>query len=165
MARTPVTFRDFVVLREHMNFPPLSERQIAPAEFLFGDDPKKIFDTGNTIAVLAHGKGAGKDTVAALLLSYATHVLLCMRSPQKFFGLPEGEPIDLLNVAISADQASNVFFEKFKQRLLHWQWLRDKYPVKLSGSFLGQTKLDDILHTVVITKNAALFPKNIRAVS
>lgn len=164
-AEDPISFRDFVISKEHMNFPPLSERQYSPSDFMFGNDPKKIFDNGNTTAILAYGKGAGKDTITSLLMSYVVYVLLCMRSPQKFFNLPEGEPIDLLNVAVNAQQASGVFFEKFKQRLIRWQWLRDKYPVKFSGSFLGQARIDDILNTVTITQNAAIFPNNIRAIS
>jgi hypothetical protein len=70
-----------------------------------------------------------------------------------------------MNVAINAEQASGVFFEKFKQRIIRWQWLRDKYPVKFSGAFLNQAKIEDILNTVTITQNAAIFPKNIRAIS
>lgn len=161
----PISFRDFVISKNHMNFVPLSERQYAPSDFLFGNDPKKIFDNGNTTAILAYGKGAGKDTITSLLMCYAVYVLLCLRSPQKFLNLPEGEAIDLLNVAVNAQQASGVFFEKFKQRLIRWQWLRDKYPVKFSGSFLGQARIDDILNTVTITQNAAIFPNNIRAIS
>lgn len=161
----PITFREFVTGKAFMAFPKLSERQYAPSDFMFGNDPKKIFDNGNTTAILAYGKGAGKDTITSLLMCYVVYVLLCMRSPQKFFNLPEGEPIDLLNVAVNAQQASGVFFEKFKQRLIRWQWLRDKYPVKFSGSFLGQARIDDILNTVTITQNAAIFPNNIRAIS
>ena len=117
---------------------------------------------------LAHGlynHNSGKDTITSLLMCYTVYVLLCLRSPQKFLNLPEGEAIDLLNVAVNAQQASGVFFEKFKQRLIRWQWLRDKYPVKFSGSFLGQARIDDILNTVTITQNAAIFPNNIRAIS
>ena len=296
----PVTFREFVTSDEHMAFPPLSEKQEAPFDFMFGKDPKKIFDNGNTTSILCWGKGccsgeteledalthkrytieelyknqknifvnsydeesqevkiakasipwitgkgaiyevktvtnkiinvykyhkfltpkgwkrlsdlkvndkilndallferiqsitylrddnyydlevdkyhnylahglfnhnSGKDTITALLMCYVIYVLLCLRSPQKFLNLPEGEAIDLLNVAVNAQQASGVFFEKFKQRLIRWQWLRDKYPVKFSGSFLGQARIEDILNTVTITQNAAVFPNNIRAIS
>lgn len=161
----PVTFREFVVSKEHMAFPKLSDRQYSPSDFMFGTNPKQIFDNGNSTCILVFGKGAGKDTITSLLMCYVVYVLLCLRSPQKFLGLPEGEPIDLLNVAVNAQQASGVFFEKFKQRLIRWQWLRDKYPVKFSGSFLGQARIEDVLNTVTITQNAAIFPNNIRAIS
>lgn len=161
----PVSFRVFVESDEHMNFPPLSERQYEVADFMLGGDVEQIFDNKNTLAVLLYGKGAGKDTISCLIILYIVHWLLCLRSPQKFFGLPEGEAIDLLNVAASADQASTVFFDKLRQRVIRWKWLKDRWPFKVSGVFLGQIKPEDFLNTVVITKNGVLFPKNIRAFS
>lgn len=161
----PVTFKSFVENAEHMGFPPLSPRQYAVAEFMFGDDPKKIFDNSNTLAALVWGKGSGKDQISALMMCYIVYVLLCMESPQKFFGLPEGEAIDLLNVAVNAEQANSIFFEKLRQRILRWQWLRGKYPIKMSGIFLGQVKVEDFMNCVVVTKNGIMFPKMIRAFS
>ena len=164
-TENPVSFHMFVESPDHMNLPPLSERQYAVADFMFGDDSKKIFDNKNTLAVLVLGKGSGKDYMAALMLCYIVYVLLCMASPQKFFGFPEGEPIDLLNVAVNAEQANSIFFEKLRQRVLRWQWLRDKYPIKMSGIFLGQLKAEDFFNYVVVTKNGIMFPKMIRAFS
>jgi intein/homing endonuclease len=88
-----------------------------------------------------------------------------MVSPQTFFGLPEGEALDILNVAANADQANTVFFDKLRQRVVRWKWLRDHYTVKISGIFLGQIKPEDFMNTIVVTKNGVLFPKNIRAFS
>jgi hypothetical protein len=161
----PVTFRIFAESPEHMGIPALSERQFEVADFLLGNDPEKIFDNGNTIAVLCFGKGSGKDLLSALILLYVVHVLLCMTSPQKFFGMLEGEAIDMLNVAVNADQASSVFFDKFIQRVKRWKWLRDRYSLKISGIFLGQAKPEELLNSVVITKNGVLFPNNLRAFS
>ena len=52
-----LTFKDFVSSPEHMNFPMISERQLAVAEYMFGDDPKKMFDNGRHTCVLVWGKG------------------------------------------------------------------------------------------------------------
>ena len=161
----PVTFRTFVEDVSYMAFPKLSERQYAVADFMMGTDAKKIFDNSNTLAALAWGKGSGKDQISVLMLCYVVYVLLCMESPQKFFGLPEGEPIDLLNVAVNAEQANSIFFEKLRQRILRWKWLRDKYPIKMSGIFLSQVKVEDFMDCVVVTKNGIMFPKTIRAFS
>lgn len=164
----PVTFRQFVEGKDHMNVEPLSDRQYMPAEFLLGSDPTKIFDNGNTTAVCEWGKGSGKDHIASLVILYIVYVLLCMKSPQKFLKLNEGEWIDLLNVAISGEQASGIFFEKFRQRILRWTWLKDKYSVKLSGVYLGQIKkqaIDEKDNIVTLTRDAVLFPKLIRAIS
>jgi intein/homing endonuclease len=52
-----LSFKDFASSPEHMNFPIISERQLAVAEFMFGDDPKKMFDNERHTCILAWGKG------------------------------------------------------------------------------------------------------------
>ncbi len=53
----PVTFKEFIASSEHMNFPPYSQRQLDVFDFMFGDEPKKIFENEHSLAVLAWGKG------------------------------------------------------------------------------------------------------------
>lgn len=105
---------------------------------------------------------SGKDTLCALILCYICYVLLCMRSPQKYFSMPEGEYIDAVNVAPSEKKASTIFFEKLRQRLLRWRWLKKKYPVRSSGAFISQMKPDPGDPYVTITKDGVIFPKLIR---
>ena len=109
---------------------------------------------------------SGKDMISSLMMCYVVYVLLCMKSPQQFFQLPTGEPLDLVNIAKNAEQASSVYFEKLKQRVLHWVWLKSKYTIKMSGIYLGQIKEGEFVESsVVITKNGILFPNAIRAFS
>ena len=56
----PVTFKEFIASPEHMNFPPYSQRQLDVFDFMFGDEPKKIFENEHSLAVLAWGKGGFK---------------------------------------------------------------------------------------------------------
>ena len=53
----PITFKEFLYSSEHMNFPPYSERQMDVMDFMFGDDPKKIFENEHSLAILIFGKG------------------------------------------------------------------------------------------------------------
>jgi len=301
----PLPFKEFVESEDHMNFPPLSERQLMVADFMLGKDLSKVFDNGNYLAVLCYGKGcisgdtklydaeskkvytvkeltnkqksihtwsvnkdgtvvikptgipfkkgrtelfqvcfndgseitiskehklltldgwkplvnlrvndlvgapqqletgskinfikitniksvgvqdfydlevmdthnyfaggvfnhnSGKDSISALILLYVVYILLCMQSPQLYLNFPEGEPIDCLNVARSSTQAMQVFFEKLKQRVTHWKWLRSKYPIKKSGVYLTQFKSKKT-KAVIITRNGIVFPKNVRIFS
>lgn len=163
---TPVDFKTFVESADHMNFPPLSERQLDVARYMLGQDPTATFDNDNTLAVLCWGKGAGKDSLACLMILYIVYFCLCLKDPQKYFNLPSGEPIDLLNVAYSADQAQQVFFEKFRQRVLRWAWLKRKYTIKMSGVYLKQMKDEDLTQdVVVIIRDGIIFPHIIRAFS
>lgn len=161
----PVPFREFVESKNHMDFMPLSERQLAIVDFMLGDDPDKMFTNGNNLAVLVFGKGSGKDALCVLILCYLVYVLICMRSPQAYFSFPEGEYIDCVNVAPSGDKASTVFFEKLRQRLLRWRWLKDKYPIRASGAFISQMKPELGDPYVTLTKDGIIFPKLIRLLS
>jgi len=161
----PVGIREFVESKSHMDFPPLSERQYQVFEFMIGDDPQVAFSNGNSLAVLAWGKGSGKDTLCVLILLYVCYLCLCMKSPQAYFKQPEGECLDCVNIAPSGAKANEVFFEKLRQRILRWRWLADKYPIRNSGAFISQIKPDAGEAYVTITKDGILFPKLIRLLS
>lgn len=70
------------------------------------------------------GKGSGKDFLASGILAYVAYLLCCMNDPHKHFGFGQDEPIDLVNVAINAYQANNVFFKKLKARLNNCPWFK-----------------------------------------
>jgi hypothetical protein len=161
----PVGFREFVESKNHMDFPPLSERQYMVFDFMIGDDPQTAFSNGNSLAVLAWGKGSGKDTLCVLILCYVCYLCLCMKSPQFYFKQPEGEYLDCVNVAPSGAKANEVFFEKLRQRVLRWRWLKDKYPIRNSGAFISQIKPNPGEAFVMITKDGIIFPKLIRLMS
>jgi hypothetical protein len=58
--------------------------------------------------------------------------LLCLKDPATYYGKPPGDSIDILNVAINAQQASNVFFKGFKTRIDRSPWFVGKYEAKAS---------------------------------
>jgi len=161
----PVPFNTFCLSEEHMNFPPLSDRQLAAIKFLLGDNINDIFANENTTAVLEVGKGSGKDTIAALVLLYIIYWCLCLKDPQSFFNLPNGESIDLINIARASSQATNVFYEKVRQRLLRWKWLNNKYRSIVSGIPLRPTEKIILENEVHINLGATAFPKGLRLFS
>jgi hypothetical protein len=162
----PVSFREFITSFDHMDFPSYSERQYQVVDFTLGNDPTAIFDNENSTAILEWGKGSGKDTIACHVIQYGVYVLLCMRRPQhKFPGITVRDTIDLVNVAYSADQALNVFFDKLKNNVLHWPWLKKKYPIRMSGKFVEPSDDWQFENVVTINKNSIFFPKRIRAFS
>ena len=163
-----LTFRDFCASSEHMDFPPLSPRQIMVADYMFGDEPKKMFHNSRNIAALCWGKGAGKDTISVLMTCYIVYVLLCMKNPQQFLGLANHDSIDLINVAAAKEQAQQVFFQNIKTRVTHWAWLRGQWDIQISGRFFSSSQKEDLQEAenkVTITSDAIIFPNNIRAFS
>jgi hypothetical protein len=162
----PVTFRNFITAKDHMNFPSYSERQYQVADFMLGTNPKKIFENANTLAVLEWGKGSGKDTISCHIILYVIHVLMCMRKPQDYFpGIGPTDTIDCINVAYSAAQATAVFFDKMKNNCLTWPWLKKNYPIKLSGKVVDPTEDMSYKNMVTINQNSIFFPKRVRAFS
>lgn len=168
-AEIPIPFEQFVKDPEHMGFPPLSPMQLESVRAVLGDDPIKVFEEPpHHVLVALVGKGGGKDSLAALINSYMVYALLCLKSPQEYLhhGI-KGEPIDILNIAISETQAKNVYFEKFKQRIINWRWLKSKkWKITHTKKDLNPVEWDAAsTGRVVVTGNAMVFPGNIRAFS
>jgi hypothetical protein len=157
----PLTIKDFVFSPSHMDFRTLSDRQLRLMEYMCGNDVTKVFDNGRNFAVVCWGKGSGKDTVISMLFCYFVYWLLCLESPAAAFGLHQSDTIDIVNVAASREQATQVFFEMLKKRIMHWPWLCNRYKVAVSSVTPPMSKSD----TVSIQKNLVVFPKGVRLFS
>jgi len=164
----PVSLKEFVESEVYCNLPPLTPIQYKAAMEVLGDDPKKMFDrkesTGVNIAVLLWGKGSGKDYITSILQLYCIHVILCLAEPQEYFDQAPGEPLDVINVAYSANQARNVYFTKFLARLKRCVWFRRRFDLIQSGRLLEKRKADS-WGEVHISTTAVTFPNNVRAIS
>ena len=60
-------------------------------------------------------------------MAYVVYLLLCLKQPSKYYGNPADEPVDLINVAVNADQARTVFFNRFKTRIEGSPWFVGKF--------------------------------------
>ena len=80
--------------------------------------------------ILQLGKGSGKDFISTVACAYVVYKLLCLKDPATYFGKPAGDAIDLINVAINAQQAKNVFFKGFKTKIEKSPWFAGKYNAK-----------------------------------
>jgi hypothetical protein len=140
----PVDARTFVEGEEYLGQPPLSDIQYDIVEAmsqiyrkedlinLLGEEKGTQYYnkyTKNEI-ILQLGKGSGKDFTSTVACSYIVYKLLCLKDPAKYFGKPSGDAIDLINVAINAQQAKNVFFKGFKSKIERSPWFIGKYYAK-----------------------------------
>jgi hypothetical protein len=80
--------------------------------------------------ILQLGKGSGKDHTSTIGCAYLVYKLLCLKDPARYFGKPPGDAIDIINVAINAQQAKNVFFKNFKQKIGRSLWFAGKFDAK-----------------------------------
>ena len=124
----PVDAKTFVESPEYLGQPKLSDIQYdiveAMSQIYRKEDLIEIMGeaegsayfskyTKNEI-ILQLGKGSGKDFVSTVACAYVVYKLLCLKEPASYYGKPAGDAIDIINVAINAQQAKNVFFKGFK---------------------------------------------------
>lgn len=141
----PVTIEEFVTGENYLNLPdtPLSEyqyqlvkasSQIYKRETLhnlygFEEGEKRWSQTCNEV-IFQLGKGSGKDFTSTIACAYIVYLLLCLKDPARYYGKPPGDTIDILNIAINATQANNVFFKGFRNRIERSPWFMGKHEIK-----------------------------------
>jgi hypothetical protein len=139
----PVDAKTFVESPDYLGQPPLSIVQYEIVEAMsqiyrkedlleiMGDAGEAYFKkyTKNEI-ILQLGKGSGKDFVSTVACAYVVYKLLCLKDPAVYYGKPAGDAIDIINVAINAQQAKNVFFKGFKNKIEKSPWFAGKYNAK-----------------------------------
>lgn len=142
----PVEIEEFVTSEDFLSLPPLSDVQyeiiragsqiyrLETLIALYGYEKavKRFAQTCNEI-VLQLGKGSGKDYTSTIVCAYIVYLLLCLRDPAKYYGKPSGDTIDILNIAVNAEQARTVFFVNFKKRITGCSWFDGKYEATQNG--------------------------------
>jgi hypothetical protein len=143
-AEIPVDAKTFVEGEDYLGQPPLSQVQYDIVEAmsqiyklddlidLMGEEEGRRYYkkyTKNEI-ILQLGKGSGKDFTSTVACSYIVYKLLCLKEPARYFGKPSGDAIDIINVAINAQQAKNVFFKGFKSKIERSPWFSGKFNAK-----------------------------------
>ena len=132
----PVPLGVFVKDRRYLANPPLSEIQYEAVrhiervyvpqtyDVLTQSADKAIRDYWaepipmKNLITLQWGKGSGKDHICRISALRVAYLLLCLRSPLGYFGLPEQDSIHVLNVASSSKQASRAFFQPMRRAVM-----------------------------------------------
>jgi hypothetical protein len=140
----PVDVKTFVESPEYLGQPSLSEIQYniveAMSQIYYKKDLEDLMGTNLGSAyydkytkneiILQLGKGSGKDFTSTVGCAYLVYKLLCLKDPSRYFGKPSGDAIDIINVAINAQQAKNVFFKGFKTKIESSPWFAGKFYAK-----------------------------------
>jgi hypothetical protein len=149
----PVDAKTFVESPNFLGQPPLSDIQydiveamsqiyrLQEVQVMFGkEDGARYFKkfTKNEI-ILQLGKGSGKDFTSTVAVAYMVYKLLCLKDPATYYGKPSGDAIDIINVAINAQQAKNVFFKGFKTKIEKSPWFAGKYYPKADSIEFDKT--------------------------
>jgi hypothetical protein len=132
LVEEPVPIEVFVQDKRYLGLPPLSSIQleiIRHSTQIYkkhtlqnimgeqaGEDWYNNYTDNEVICML--GKGSGKDHCARISIAYISYLLHCLNDPITYYGKAKGVYIDLLNLAVNAQQAQRVFFEPLKNLLL-----------------------------------------------
>jgi hypothetical protein len=146
-AEMPVDAKTFVEGEDYLGQPPLSQIQYDIVEAM-----SQIYKKQDLISIMGEkegaeyykkytknevilqlGKGSGKDFTSTVACSYIVYKLLCLKDPARYYGKPSGDAIDIINVAINAQQAKNVFFKGFKSKIERSPWFQGKYFSKMDS--------------------------------
>ncbi len=141
----PVDIEEFVTGEQYLNLPttPLSEYQYQLIKassqiykrttlhnlYGFEEGERRWAQTKNEV-IFQLGKGSGKDFTSTIACAYICYLLLCLKDPAEYYGKPPGDTIDIINVAINAAQANNVFFKGFANRIKRSPWFMGRYTEK-----------------------------------
>ena len=142
----PVEIEEFVTSKEFLGLPPLSENQYTMIKAstqvykletliqLHGEEEgRKIHKQTCTEVIFQLGKGSGKDYVSTIACAFIVYRLLCLKDPARYFGKPTDDAIDIINIAINAEQAKKVFFGGFLKRIKNCPWFTGKYDDKVAS--------------------------------
>jgi hypothetical protein len=140
----PVDAKTFVESPDFLGQPPLSEIQYdiveAMSQIFRKEELEVIFGSAEGLRyhkkytkneiILQLGKGSGKDFTSTVAVAYIVYKLLCLKDPARYYGKPSGDAIDIINVAINAQQAKNVFFKGFKTKIEKSPWFAGRFYAK-----------------------------------
>ena len=143
----PVDVHTFVTDPKFLGQPELSTYQYDLVECMSQiyklDDLKRFMDADKAVQhfnkytkneiIQQLGKGSGKDHTSTIGTAYTVYKLMCLKDPARYYGKPPGDSIDIINIAINAQQAKNVFFDNFIKKIHQCQWFAGKYEDKVSS--------------------------------
>lgn len=148
----PVPLDVFMGDARYLKMRPLSEVQFAAvqhAERVFFSSTYELLSRSADPAIASYwaqpvrmvnfitlqwGKGGGKDLTCRVMSMRVAYLMLCLPSPQDYYGVAgEGEMIHLLNVASSAQQANQAFFGPMRRTIMRKGCWLGEYANPLHG--------------------------------
>lgn len=139
LAEEPVPISTFVQDRKYLGLPELSDIQTEIIRYstqvlkpetlvkLMGEDEGLLYHRKYTVneVVAQLGKGSGKDHCSRIAQAYIVYLMHCLRDPLDYYNKAHGVSIDLVNLAVNAKQAQQVFFDPLKNVLMASPWANE----------------------------------------
>lgn len=99
---------------------------------------RKIFDPSHNYneSIFTGAIGLGKTTIAVTAMSYILYQLLCLKDPQKFYGLQSNSKIVLCFFNVTLDLSYGVAFKKLNSICMESPWFQRH------GKIIGREEKD-----------------------
>lgn len=98
---------------------------------------------------------SGKDHIVRIASMRIAYLVLCLKSPQAYYGMPEQDTIHMLNVASTSSQAQNAFFLPMT-RAVKRGWFSNRAEPRFGERQRNRAEA---------RMNSILYDKNVEAVS
>jgi len=72
--------------------------------------------------------GGGKSFKSSVIAIYEAYKLLCLKNPQKYYGLANDSMLTVMNMSLSGKQAKNVVFDELWNRVNNSYFFKTFYP-------------------------------------
>jgi hypothetical protein len=72
------------------------------------------------------GIGSGKSYKTSCIATYFQHLLLCLREPQRYFGIDKSSKIAIMNMSVSERNAIKVIFSEIKSKIDTCVWFNER---------------------------------------
>lgn len=123
----PVPIEEWIMDSEYLNL----RESIRPVVF---DDICTFFSTKDgdpwnrnyDEAIFSESIGSGKSFKTSVIATYFEHLLLCLRNPQRFFGVDQTSKIAIVNTSLNERNARKIIFSEISQKILGCKWFREK---------------------------------------
>jgi len=119
--------------------------EVEYTHFLIQQGRTNLLEPGNfkrsAELLLACGRRSGKTFIASIISSYEAYKLIVKGDPQKYYKLPQGEEIRIINVASTGDQAL-ILAKATQNRILNSKWFIPYVEGKTTSEIRLRTKRD-----------------------
>ena len=122
----PATIEDWVMGKKYLNLKgvvrPVVYEDIRDFFHTEGSPWERQYDE----AVFCEGIGSGKSFKISIIATFFEHLLLCMKEPQKYFGIDKSSKIAIMNMSISEKNAKKVIFSEIAAKIADCEWFQER---------------------------------------
>lgn len=93
--------------------------------YIFEENPDNAFEI-----IISGAIGTGKSTVSAIGMMYLIYKTLCLRDPQKFYGLTANSPIVFVCLNLTLELAYNGLYSMIVEAIKLSPWFQDHVDIR-----------------------------------